>query len=128
MYGMISDPGMGLYPPPVPLAPWTQATLRSANRVGASTPFGAASTRGIAVFVPVGGIFGDIEEFLKPGCRDGILSSPCALESPCPYGWHYPIQHQPSRKESAASGRDLIGHSEARIVFQNCVATCKPVP
>lgn len=33
-----------------------------------------------------------------------------------PYGWNIPVRHQPSRKKPAASGRDLISQSAARII------------
>ena len=52
MYGRISDPGMGPYPPRVLLAPRTSANHRSADGGGVSTPCGAVLTRAIAVCVP----------------------------------------------------------------------------
>ena len=39
-------------------------------------------------------------------------------------GWNIPVQRQPSRKEPAASGRDLTDRS-ARIVSQNCKPSIK---
>ena len=37
----------------------------------------------------------------------------------------YLCQHKPSRKEPAASGRDLMGQSAPRIDFQNCAPAVK---
>ena len=51
MYGRISDPGMGLYPPRVALVPRSPINQQSASGVGVATPYGDVSTRGIAVFV-----------------------------------------------------------------------------
>ena len=52
-YGRISDPGMGPYPPRLPLAPPTPADQRSTNRIGVSKPCGAVFTEEFTVFVPV---------------------------------------------------------------------------
>ena len=52
-YGRISDPGMGPYPPRLPLAPPTPADQRSTNRIGVSKPCGVVFTQGIVVFVSV---------------------------------------------------------------------------
>ena len=52
MYRRLADPGIGLHLSPAPLTPKATAYKLSGNEVGVSTPCGAVSARGVAVFVP----------------------------------------------------------------------------